>query len=60
VTEVIAAIEAALPESAGWISCDANVLLALPEHMEAVNPVKTPLATGVRETIEVLRAALAA
>jgi hypothetical protein len=57
VADVIAAIEAALPEAAGRISFKEDVLLALPEDMEAERPVSTPLAQGVRETIEVLSSA---
>jgi len=56
VAEVLAAIEAVLPEAIGTITFKDDVLLALPEEMEAVDPVSTPLATGVRETIELLRA----
>ena len=55
VADVIAAIEAAAPEAAGTITFTEDVLLALPEEMEAVQPVTTPLAVGVRETIELLR-----
>ena len=54
VADVIAAIEAVLPEAAGTISYKEDVLLALPEHMDAERPVSTPLAQGVRETIELL------
>jgi nucleoside-diphosphate-sugar epimerase len=57
VADVIAAIEAALPEAAGTITCREDVLLPLPEEMEARVPVTTPLRDGVRETIEVLRRA---
>ena len=57
VTDVIAAIEAAAPEAAGTITYAADVELPLPEDMAAVNPVTTPLADGVRETIELLRSA---
>jgi nucleoside-diphosphate-sugar epimerase len=59
VAEVIAAIEAAMPEAAGTITYKEDVLLALPEHMEAERPVTTPLAQGVRETIELLSSAAA-
>ncbi len=59
VTDVIAAIEAVLPEAAGRITFANDTLLPLPEEMDAVNPVTTPLPVGVRETIEVLRAARA-
>ena len=54
VADVIAAIEAVLPEATGTITYDEDVLLALPEDMEAEWPAGTPLAQGVRETIEVL------
>jgi nucleoside-diphosphate-sugar epimerase len=57
VSEVIAAIEAAAPESAGTITFKKDVLLPLPEEMESSRPVTTPLERGVRETIELLRAA---
>jgi UDP-glucuronate 4-epimerase len=56
VADVVAAIEAALPEAAGTITFK-DVPLPLPEDMEARLPVTTPLADGVRETIEVLRRA---
>ncbi len=55
VAAVIAAVEAALPEAAGTITYKEDVLLALPEEMEARSPVTTPLREGVRETIERLR-----
>jgi nucleoside-diphosphate-sugar epimerase len=58
VSDVVAAIEAALPESAGTITFKEDVLLPLPEEMDAVRPVTTPLAEGVRETIELLKGAL--
>jgi len=57
VADVIAAIEAAAPEAAGTITYKEDVLLALPEHMEAERPVSTPLAQGVRETIDLLSSA---
>jgi nucleoside-diphosphate-sugar epimerase len=57
VADVIAAIETAAPEAAGTITYKEDVLLALPEHMEAERPVTTPLAQGVRETIELLSSA---
>jgi UDP-glucuronate 4-epimerase len=59
VTDVIAAIEAAAPEAIGTITFAEDVLLPLPEDMEAARPVTTPLVVGVRETIELLRAAVA-
>jgi UDP-glucuronate 4-epimerase len=54
VADVIAAIEAALPDAAGMITFKEDVLLALPEEMDAARPVTTPLAQGVRETVELL------
>ncbi len=57
VTDVIAAIEEVVPEAAGTITFAEETLLPLPEEMDAVNPVTTPLQVGVRETIDVLRAA---
>jgi nucleoside-diphosphate-sugar epimerase len=57
VTDVIAAIEEVVPEAAGTITFAEETLLPLPEEMDAVNPVSTPLREGVRETIELLRAA---
>ena len=59
VTDVIAAIEAAAPEAIGTITFAEDVLLPLPEDMEAARPVTTPLVVGARETIELLRAAVA-
>jgi nucleoside-diphosphate-sugar epimerase len=55
VADVIAAIEAALPEARGSITYKEDVLLPLPEDMEAPAPLPTPLPDGVRETIDVLR-----
>jgi nucleoside-diphosphate-sugar epimerase len=57
VADVIAAIEAAVPEAAGTITFAEDVLLPLPEDMDAERPVTTPLEVGVRETIELLREA---
>jgi UDP-glucuronate 4-epimerase len=57
VTDVIAAIEAAVPEAAGTITFKQDVELPLPEEMAAVDPVATPLADGVRETVEMMRQA---
>jgi hypothetical protein len=57
VADVIAAIEAAAPEASETITYKEDVLLALPEHMEAERPVSTPLAQGVRETIDLLSSA---
>jgi UDP-glucuronate 4-epimerase len=59
VADVIAAIEAAMPEATGTITYKEDVLLALPEEMEAGRPASTPLAQGVRETIELLSSAAA-
>ena len=59
VADVIAAIEAAAPEAAGTITYKEEMLLALPEEMDAERPVSTPLAQGVRETIDLLSAAAA-
>jgi hypothetical protein len=57
VADVVAAIEAAVPEAAGTISFKPDVLLPLPEDMESSRPVTTPLEQGVRETIELLTGA---
>jgi nucleoside-diphosphate-sugar epimerase len=57
VADVLGAIEAALPEAAGTITYKEDVLLALPEDMEAERPVTTPPAQGVGETIELLSSA---
>jgi hypothetical protein len=57
VTDVIAAIEAAVPGTAGTITFKRDVELPLPEEMAAVDPVTTPLADGVRETVEMMRQA---
>jgi hypothetical protein len=61
--EVVAAIEAAAPEVVGRIDYD-DVQLPFPPEMEAraleaaIGAVsRTPLADGVRETIELYRAA---
>jgi UDP-glucuronate 4-epimerase len=59
VADVIAAIEAAMPEASGTITYDTDILLALPEAMEAARPASTPLKQGVRETIELLSSAAA-
>jgi nucleoside-diphosphate-sugar epimerase len=59
VADVIAAIEAVLPEASGTITYDRDILLALPEAMEAQRPASTPLKRGVRETIELLSSAAA-
>ena len=55
VADVVAAIEAALPEAAGRITLKEEVLLPLPDDMEGSQPQVTPLRQGVRETIEVFR-----
>jgi UDP-glucuronate 4-epimerase len=52
VTDVIAAIEAVAPDAAGKITFKQDVLLPLPEDMEASQPVTTPLRQGVLETLE--------
>jgi hypothetical protein len=52
VTDVIAAIEAAAPNAPGKITFKHDVLLPLPEDMEAQAAVTTPLQEGVLETIE--------
>jgi UDP-glucuronate 4-epimerase len=57
VADVVAAIEAAVPEAAGTITFNRDVELPLPEDMAAADPVTTPLADGVRETVEMLRQA---
>jgi UDP-glucuronate 4-epimerase len=57
VTDVIGAIEAALPAARGLITFKEDVLLPLPEDMEAPAPPPTSLADGVRETIDSLRLA---
>ena len=63
--EVVAAIEAAAPEVAGIVTYD-DVPLPFPEELESealertVGPLRrTPLADGVRETIEAFRHAAA-
>ena len=55
-SEVVAAIEVAVPEAAGSITYE-EAPLAFPEEFEArVHPAPvTPLEQGVRETIELLR-----
>jgi UDP-glucuronate 4-epimerase len=55
VTDVIAAIEAVVPEAAGTITFKDGVELPLPPDMAAADPVTTPLRDGVRATIEMLR-----
>jgi UDP-glucuronate 4-epimerase len=60
VADVVAAIEAARPEAAGSITFKEDMLLPLPEYMDARSPVTTPLADGVRETLEALAGRVAA
>ncbi len=55
--EVVAAIEAAAPEAAGRITY-ADDPLPFPEEFEASAPLSTPLADGVRATIEHFRGRL--
>jgi hypothetical protein len=57
VTDVVAAIESVAPAAAGKITVKHDVLLPLPEDMEASQPVTTPLGQGVLETIELFRRA---
>ena len=56
VTDVIAAIEAAAPDAAGKITFKRDVVLPLPEDMEAAQALTTPLRHGVLKTIELFRA----
>jgi len=56
--EIVAAIEAAVPKVAGQISFDDAVRLPFPEALESEPPFPlewTPLAQGVRETIDLFR-----
>ena len=55
-SDVVAAIEAAVPEVAGRISYD-ELILPFPEEFESSSPLTTPLEQGVRETIEHFRRA---
>ena len=55
VTDVVAAIEAVEPAAAGKITVKPEVVLPLPEDMEASQPITTPLRQGVLETIELFR-----
>jgi UDP-glucuronate 4-epimerase len=57
VTDVVAAIESVAPGAAGKITVKHDVLLPLPEDMDASQPVTTPLRQGVLETIELFRRA---
>jgi hypothetical protein len=54
--ELVAAIEAALPEAAGTVTFD-DVQLPIPEEFAAeAHPAPvTPLEVGVRETVECFR-----
>jgi len=56
-TDVVAAIEAVEPAAAGKITVKPEVVLPLPEDMEASQPITTPLRQGVLETIELFRRA---
>jgi UDP-glucuronate 4-epimerase len=59
-SEVVAAIEVAAPEVAGRITYD-ETLLPFPDSFESDAPIAlewTPLADGVRETVEVFRSRL--
>lgn len=57
VADVVAAIEQALPDSAAQITFKPDVLLPLPDDMEASQPRLTPLRQGVLETVELFRRA---
>ncbi len=57
VADVVAAIEDAVPESAGQITFKQDVLLPLPDDMESPQPQATPLQQGALETIELFRRA---
>ena len=57
VTDVIAAIEEVAPEAAGKITFKEDVLLPLPEDLEAPPDTTTPVRQGVRETIELFERA---
>jgi hypothetical protein len=54
---VVAAIEAAAPESAGRITYD-ELALPFPEEFESSGALPTPLDVGVRETVEHFRSRL--
>lgn len=58
VADVIAAIEDALPEAVGQITFKHDVLLPLPDDMEAATSQVTPLRQGAFETIELFRGAV--
>jgi len=53
-SEVVAAIEAVVPEVRGQVTFD-EAPLPHPEELEASAPVDVPLERGVRETIELFR-----
>lgn len=55
VADVVDAIESVASESAGKITFKRDVVLPLPEDMEASQPLATPLRQGVLETIELFR-----
>jgi UDP-glucuronate 4-epimerase len=57
VADVVAAIESVAPEAAGKITFKEDVLLPLPEDMEASRSTTTPLRQGVLETIELYQRA---
>ncbi len=57
VTDVVAAIESVAPDAAGKITFKHDVLLPLPEDMEASPTAAIPLRQGVLETIELFRRA---
>jgi nucleoside-diphosphate-sugar epimerase len=58
VSDVVAAIESVAPGSAGKITVRQDVLLPLPEEMEATQPTTTtPLRQGTLETVELFRRA---
>jgi UDP-glucuronate 4-epimerase len=59
-SEIVAAIEAAVPEVAGRVTFDDSVRLPFPEALESEAPIPlelTPLEQGVRETVELFRRA---
>jgi nucleoside-diphosphate-sugar epimerase len=58
VADVVAAIEDVLPEAAGRITFKHDVLLPLPDDMEAAQPPPTPLRQGAFNTIELFRRAV--
>ena len=58
VADVVAAIGEALPEAAGQIMFNQDVLLPLPEDLETSQDPVTPLRQGALETIELFRRAV--